>query len=181
MPVWDDDSSALANWELLANRADHLAHGRAVLTPTVRMDAPSPRDSPSKLLRDACAMLRVERRVELIPVLAQVVRVAVMVPELHRLHGVLCMMWTAARLHFYGEAGLETVDERLPTAKQLEPLLNRWVVDTRHLTEENKVLKTQVSQATDFKLAISIMLGLGPDPSRTEEMLLMHVRDRIWH
>lgn len=78
---------------------DSLGSGRRARTRICEDETPSMRKSADddeircnyvrdavRLLEDACALLRVERTVELIPVLGEVVRIAVTVPELQRFY-----------------------------------------------------------------------------------------------
>ena len=85
----------VGNWELLADRA--IAVGGKCEPPPAR-NGPAmavtrpvlPSDAEARrVLADACAMLRVRHTDELIAVLGQVVRVAVMVPQLEQLRDVL--------------------------------------------------------------------------------------------
>lgn len=62
---------------------------------------------------------------------------------------------------------------------QLEPLLQRWVADAPALLAKHEYLLQVVERAKDFERAVTILLGLGPDPSRSEEALLMRLRDRL--
>ena len=80
----------LANWELLADRAHAVGtHGERL--PQLRSTAAArpillqTSDDPRRVLHEACAMLRVRHVTELLAVLGQVVRVAVLVPQLERL------------------------------------------------------------------------------------------------
>ena len=110
----------------------------------------------------------------------QVVRVAVTVPELQQLYAVVHMLWIEARWHYFGEAStIEPAEQALPKVAQLEPLLRRWAADTRKLHSENSQMKQGLVRAKDFQQALLVLLGLGPDSSRTEAQLLFHMRNRL--
>jgi len=168
--------TAFANWSLLADRAAALGADKSHPVPAAGVrskDAHREADA-RRLVDDVCAMLRVEHVGQLIPVLSQVIRVAVTVPALERLRDVV---YTAARAvatrrQCVSADGDETPPypsedvESLPAASWLAPLLRRWGRD--------------LQQSREFELAVTRLIGTdtrGQTWSRSRMLLML--RDRL--
>ena len=58
-------------------------------------------------------------------------------------------------------------------------LLRRWAADVRALHSEHDKLQQTLARATDFQQAVAVLLGKGPDPTRTDAQLLVLLRNRL--
>ena len=209
---------ALANWGFLADRAAALGSDQPPPAPPARRSSTTRADMGARdasdvshhrgselertdssatappLLRDVCAMLRVGRAHELIPVLGEVIRVAVTVPQLEELRRVVaCAAQVAVTSVDEGAAVkehqlLSTMDTggmaaagaspssmraELPAASRLAPLLERW----------GRELK--LSRA--FEAAVGRLVsgsgtgtgGAGPGCKGSRARLLLLLRERL--
>ena len=114
---------------------------------------------PSAVLHDACAMLLVSRA-ELVPALHHVVRVAVIVPQLERLVGVIRVAWAFAYGQYHGGAEPPTA---MPSIETFEPVMRRWAVDLASHERDAKRMKLALERAAAFKRDVAMHLSMDAD------------------
>ena len=99
-------------------------------------------------------------RAELVPALHHVVRVAVIVPQLERLVGVIRVAWAFAYGQYHGGAEPPTA---MPSIETFEPVMRRWAVDLASHERDAKRMKLALERAAAFKRDVAMHLSMDAD------------------
>ena len=178
VPAGAQDAQVLGNWQLLADRAECVVEGAP--PPTARVGLLSnpgqigEQESASTILKDACRMLLVQSHRDLKPVLGEVVRVAVTVPELERLIGIVRVAWAFAHSEY---GGCPSHDE-LPRIDALEGLMRQWANEHRRAKLRAKRVQDEYAR---FRTEVGAMCGVSSTECEGSnlEMLLAKIRMRL--